>query len=259
MLTGIRMRKRTLQAAFILGVIMFHGPAVIAQSDTLRSVEWRSHSVAHDPSGANYRMTEIEQLPNEFEDRMYVLIQDAATGDRLSALYVINYLDHEVAVTVTDLDTKEVATSRNPLPFKSITRDGVVAEARKDPAIRTLRIDAVTIGINGVEQTAGENDWLSPRTRDQRSTVRKAASPQFLERLERLRPLAAAESPVQQVFSHLLRYLLSGTACTAQTGLQTESAEPDCEFDASFHFPCSQKAKDRITAAKKKGEKIERY
>ncbi len=224
-----------------------------------KPIEWRTHYEARDPkSGVAYKMTEITQLPNETEDRHYTLVEDAASRERLIVKYSMNFFDHEVVVEVTDLDTRETASASSPVPYKSITRSGALDEIHKNPVLRNWRVPSITVNVNGVKETASEGEWLSKSIRDKRSALRKAASPQFLERLERLRSVGTPDSPLFPVCSNILLYLLYNETCKTPD-VHTENAQPDCAFDSSFRFDCSQKSKDRIAKAKENGEKIERY
>jgi len=221
--------------------------------------EWRSHFEAVDKaSGTAYRFTEITQLPDESEDRIYTLVEDTASHDRLVVKQRMNYMDHEASVEITDLDTHETASATSPLPYVSITRSGALDEIHKNPALRSWRVPSITLSVNGVAQTASETEWLSNVTRDRRSSVRKAASPQFLEKLERMRVVGASDSPLFHACGSVLTYLLYNERCRAQD-VHTAVAFPDCAFDASFKFSCSEQSKQRIAKAKESGEMLDRY
>jgi len=224
-----------------------------------KPMEWRSHYEAVDmKSGIAYKFTEITQLPDESEDRIYTLVEDVVTHDRLLVKHRINYMDHEVSVEITDLDTHEVAAAASPLPYVSITRSGALDEIHKNPTLRSWRVPSITLSVNGVSQVASENEWLSTVTRDKRSAVRRAASPQFLEKLERLRVVGSSDSPLFHACSNVLTYFLYNEQCKAQA-VHAVIAAPDCAFDASFQFNCSEKSKQRIAKAKEAGESLERY
>jgi len=139
-----------------------------------KPIEWRSHFEAVDKaSGTAYLFTEITQLPDESEDRIYTLVEDTASHDRLVVKQRMNYMDHEASVEITDLDTHETASATSPLPYVSITRSGALDEIHKNPALRSWRVPSITLSVNGVAQTASETEWLSNVTRDKRSTVRR--------------------------------------------------------------------------------------
>lgn len=222
-------------------------------------VEWRQHFESIDEkSHARYRITEITRLPNQTLNETFILIEDVQGHERLQVKHTINFFDHVATLEITDLDTKETAEASSPLGYKSITRAGAIDEIRKDPALRRARIPEITLTVNGVQETASEDEWSSSVIRDKRSALRKAASPQFLERLERLRSVGTSDSPVFQVCGGVLKYLLYNETCKSPD-VHTKIAAPDCAFDSSFRFECSKKSKDRIAAAREKGEKIERY
>lgn len=233
---------------------------LFAQSDGSRPVEWRRHFEGADAkSGVAYKMTEITQLPNTTEDRLYVLVEDATTHDRLVVRQVIDYFNHEQLIEVTDLDTKETAKTSRALPYRAITRAGAADEVRKNPELRRQLVVATTLNVNGVEFSASEAEWRTTlAVRDKRSALRRAASPQFLERLERLRVVSAGDSPVGDLCFGLLRGLLYNETCKTED-VEVHAAKPDCTFDASFKFDCSKESKERVARAKAAGETLERY
>jgi len=238
---------RILRTAAALAFVT--GP-LIAQSDSGKTVEWRSHfEVADAKSGAAYRITEIVQLPNTSEDRDILLLEDRVSGNRLLIREVLDYLNHESRMEVTDLQTKETLTSSSPLPYKSITRDGAVDEAKKNPSLSRSEVTSITLNVNGVEYTASESEWRSlTGAREKRSALRQAASAQFLERLERLRAVAVANSPLGLLGSKVLRYILYGQSCDAAP-LSPVPSTPDCTFDGSFGFACSKAQRDKVERA----------
>jgi hypothetical protein len=234
---------------------------LLAQTDGdgSKPLEWRQHRVAVDKaSGVSYTMTQITKLPNEGQDENLVLLIDDMTGDRLLFRYVMSFFDQEKTVEITDLDTKEFAIARNPLPFKSLTRKGAADERKANPALRELKISRMTFGINGVEFTASEDEWRSPAARDKVSAIRRAASAAFLEKLERLRVIFAGDTPIAPFCYSVLRYVFYNEACS-RPGVEAKPVPPDCAFDSSFHYNCSDRQKERIAAALQTGRTLERY
>lgn len=245
-------RRRYLLAMLaVAGTLLF-------RSET-HAAEWRKHWEALDPkTGIAYEMTEITMLPDESQDIMYVLLEDSVSGDRLIIRHTMDYFKHEASMEVTDVQTKEWFRASIPLPYKSISRREVVAELKANPALRQQSVDSITISCNGVEATASEADWLSYKTRELRSNVRRAASALFLERLERLRVVVTPDSPLHHLCTSVLRYVLYNERCATPV-VRTTTAPPNCDFDGSFKFSCSQKQKEKIARALKDNQKLDTY
>lgn len=201
-------------------------------------------------SPATYRVTAIARSPNNTEDRNLFLVEDV-NGDRLTIEHRRDYLEQTSVHEIVDLQTKEFVRATVRLPFKSATREETIKEYRANPSLFEGTDAPVMIELNGVSAQAKETDWLGAKMREQRSTLRRAATAQFLERLERLRAVGGSDH-LQIFCTELLRYVLYNEACSSS--LQVVQVHGDCAFDASFRYACSDQQKARLKKAIESGK-----
>jgi len=161
-------------------------------------------------------------------------------------------------VEVVDTDSKEKVISIIQFPYKSATRLDTLEEMRAErKAGISLENLPITIEMNGVSVTAGNDEWTSDKARDHRSKIRRAASNTFMERLERLRPILGARGELGTVCRFLIALILNHEACRGPVTF--EPAKPDCQFDASFRYGCSEAQKRKVAAAKSGGKVLTTY
>jgi hypothetical protein len=221
--------------------------------------ERRQHFAVNDQaSGLAYRITKIDQTPNETETREIFLVEDVAVGDRFIVTDRRDYLNQTREVEVADVELKEKAIATIQFPFKSATRVDTIDEMRAAKKAGTLPQNLpVTIDINGVSVAASETEWTSDRSRDNRSKVRRAASSAFLDRLERLRPILGSHGELSNVCRFLLALVLNHEPCRGP--VKFDVAQPDCEFDSSFRYGCSDAQKRRIAKARQSEKVLTSY
>jgi hypothetical protein len=225
--------------------------APLAAAQQYGIIETRHHyHFSDEPSGLRYRMTRIFRMPNNTETRSICLLEEGS-GARMTLSDTSDYLAQTNVLEITDLETKDVARVTVRFPYKSATMKETIAEARAHPDLESIDLPT-TIEVNGVSAHAKESEWLSERhARAARSSLRRAGSAAFLERLERLRPIAA-DRELMLFCIHLLRHVLYDAPCEEE--LQAQEAFGDCSFDASFGHPCSERQKQRIEKAVAAGE-----
>jgi hypothetical protein len=221
-------------------VLMFLAVApAIAQN-----VEVRHHYDATSRRiGASYRVTEIFSMPNETEDRRIFLLEDNEAGDRVLLTETRDYLRQTDSYEILDLQTKERIAAIVQWPYKSATRNETIEEMRAAPAVDP----PITLESGGVSVSARESEWETPNGRERRSSLRRAATSQFLERLERMRPIIGASGMLTSFCAALLKFVLYHEACNGP--IRFEPAPPDCDFDAAFRYKCSDAQKARVRQA----------
>lgn len=169
----------------------------------------------------------------------------------MTLTYTRDYLDQTSVLEILDLQTKEYVRATSTFPFKSATREETIKEARANPALFESHDPFNIIELNGVAAEAKDSEWTTMKTRDRRSNLRRAASAQFLERLERLRSIVAKD-PLRLFCAGLLRYVLYNEPCASSVTVTQEHG--DCDFDALFHYACSDRQKGRLKDAIASGE-----
>ena len=240
---------RSVRAANAILVVALAWRAAGASPETRQHFALKAESF-----GLSYSITKIVQTPNETEDRDIYLIEDRVSGDRLVVTDRRDFLNQTREVEVVDTDSKEKVISIIQFPYKSATRIDTLEEMRAErKAGIPLKNLPITIEMNGVSVTAGNDEWTSDKARDHRSKIRRAASNTFMERLERLRPILGARGELGTVCRFLIALILNHEACRGPVTF--EPAKPDCQFDASFRYGCSEAQKRRVAAAKS-GDKV---
>lgn len=226
----------------------------IAASLHAQPVEVRHHyRAASSRIGNSYGVTEIFAMPNETEDRSTFLLQDDIAGDRLLFTQTRDYLKQISEYEIVDLQTKERLVAIVQWPYKSATRKETIEEMRAMPAVDPT----ITLETGGVSVMAKESEWETPIGRERRSSLRRAATSQFLERLERLRPIIGASGKLTSFCAALLKFVLYHEACTGP--VRFEPAQPDCDFDAAFRYKCSDAQKAKVQEAAKSKALLQAY
>ncbi|HEX7151639.1 MAG TPA: hypothetical protein VF618_09145 [Thermoanaerobaculia bacterium] len=231
--------------------ILVHTSNGYAQTQRQQRESRQHFQVSYGPAKLSYRITRISQRPNETETRDFYLVEDS-NGDRLMLTDRRDFLKQTSEHEVLDLATKEIVRATVQFPYKSATMRETLDEARKNP-IDDSRLE-ITLELNGVFATAKEAEWVSGTQRDALSSLRRAASGQFMERIERLRPVLGRGELALFCVS-LFRFVLYQQACGGVSA-PFEPAAPDCAFDAEFDFPCSDQQKQKIATAKAAGTDV---
>jgi hypothetical protein len=209
--------------------------------------EWRQHFVLRDTKTKSvlYEVTEIGRGDDD-TDETHVLVTDVVHGryilERLSA-----FADQKVSFTICDVGRKEYATAAFKLPFAAKTREGVLRESAQHVELKFVPTP-LTLTTNG--------DW--ERLRQTRYLVRRTVPLNLLEAVERMRGTVFATAIGSAFYSVVGRYLVYQDG---EEGFKVEMvpAPPDCDFDKSFGYPCSDRQRKRVDAGAKAGERLDRY
>lgn len=210
-----------------------------------RSKEFRRHFVAVTKKGTSlYQLTVITELRKD-EARHFVLIEDAQGNDYLLS-HVWDYSRQESQYELRDLRRKVFVRATHSYPYKSRTREETIAEAKAHPEL--AKDLSLTIETPGTIRTAKESEWRDPEAaREWRSEIRESLDPAFLEALERMRGGLFHGEPIMDTFcSIVIQFVLHGANCESTELLELRPATPDCLFDASFGYACSDRQKERV-------------
>jgi hypothetical protein len=208
------------------------------------------------PRNVRYVVTEIVTSAGEAETRSVYLVEES-NGDRFVLMDRIDFLTQESVKEITDLATKEYARATAYMPYKASTRTETIAEMKRLKGASADADWSTVLDVNGVTAEGVDGGCASPAWRDQRSALRRAATPQFLERLERMRPLLSRAATLTMFCYGLLRFVLYEEACDSR--VRTAELQPDCTYDASFGFPCTEKQKQKIAQAAAQNKVLTRY
>ncbi|HEY4639919.1 MAG TPA: hypothetical protein VII75_01125 [Thermoanaerobaculia bacterium] len=213
------------------------------------SIDMREHYEAKDErADIQYRLTSILRITaTEDRDTTVVLIEDVTAKDRLIVTMTSDYLRHLQSTEVKLLDTNETLTVSYPTNWKSNTRSGVFEEFHALPNPAQIHVH-FTVNMNGVEESAADADWQKPEIAKKKSALWRAASARFLDALHRLRAIASEDGPLPTLCSGVLSVVLYDSSCPS--GPAVKPVLPDCEFDASFRYHCSQQSLERAKNAK---------
>ena len=184
---------------------------------------------------------------------------ECSCSQQIAGRRKMTFADQEVSHTISDVKKKEFVRSSFRMPFSAKTRKETLAESAQNPNLKMMPV-LITVTTNGGEWRsvdAGAGEWQS--LRDLRYSVRATVPFHLLEAIERMRGSVFA-TPVGSVFYSLVgKYVVYQTADDAKLELEELRSPPDCDFDNSFGYPCSEVQKKRVKAAADSGETLTRY
>jgi hypothetical protein len=221
--------------------------------------ETRSHHVLQDDKGSvHYELSSITRVGSDFFQKS-LLVRDVDHGDVIMEHRTV-YGDGVATTTVSDVKRKSFIRASFPLPSAAKT----VADARKEDDLNPELANAsviLTLTTNGGEWSAIESEWqVWSALRTLRRSIR-ATMPTFLmEAFERMRGTVFETSNGRYYYSALARFVLYDSADDdSRSTLIERAAMPDCEFDETFGFPCSDAQVKLIKAATEEKKLLHRY
>lgn len=224
-----------------------------------KPVEYRQHTILRSPEdkSLHFEVTEIVRVTDDMDENE-LLVNDTQHGQFILTRRT-TFADQEVSHTISDVKKKEFVRSSFKMPFSAKTRKETMAESAQNPDLKMLPA-LITVTTNGGEWRsvdAGAGEWQ--RLRDLRYSVRQTVPFHLLEAIERMRGSVFA-TPIGSVFYSLVgKYVVYQTADDAKLELEAVPAPPDCNFDESFGYPCSEAQTRRVKAAADSGETLTRY
>jgi hypothetical protein len=229
-------------------------------ADEKRPADVRRHFQVIGPSDdILYEATEIVRLSDD-TDAMFMLIRDTGHGDFVMRR-IWTFENQAVVTRISDLKDRTFVQTTATMPFQSKTRLETLAEARRNPRHTDVPV-VFKMETNGGRWDAVETDLQETTVlRRIRHDLRQTIDFFLLEAIERMRGsfLGVAEGEVY--FPMLARYAIYDVDSedTEKAGIKTRDAMPNCSFDQSFGFPCSEKQKERADKAIKSGKPVPRY
>jgi hypothetical protein len=220
--------------------------------------EFRRHFAAVTKKGAElYKLTVITEL-RKAEARHFVLIRDSNGHDYLLS-HVWDYSRQESLYELRDPGRKIFVRTTYAYPYKSRTREETLAEGKAHPEL--AKDLSLTIETPGTIRTAKESEWRDQEVaREWRSQIRESLDPDFLEALERMRGGLFHGEPTMDMFcSIVMQFVLHGADCENTDFLELHTAPPDCLFDASFGYACSDRQKERVANGESEKKLLDTY
>lgn len=246
----------------ILCAIFFVGAAVrlpAADINPKPPSEIRRHFGITGPTGnVLYEVTEIIRV-SDTVDSSYLLVRDEGHND-LVMRNAWTFADQKVVSRISDVKDRTFVQVSYTMPFQSKTRLKTLEEARTNRQLQQLP-SILRFETNGGEWAGVETDWDEHvQIRRLRHDMRQTIDFSLLESIERMRGTLLSTPDGEKFFPLLVRFIVydSGTD-SAQEGLKTRDEKPDCGFDASFGYPCSEKQKERVAKAAKSDTLLKRY
>jgi hypothetical protein len=229
--------------------------------DSPKVVEIRNHFRVGGADGANlYVITEIIRLSDDLNES-HLLIRDEGHGDFVMKS-VWAFQTQEITHRLSDLKDRNFVQSTSKMPFTSKTRVETLAEARQNPMLVDTPA-AVRIETNGGVWEGIHTDWDEyGRLRQFRHDLRQTIDPFLLEAMERMRGtvFTGVSGLPDAFYARVARFVVYDQR-SDETPVSVKQAEltPDCQFDESFGYPCSEKQLERVRQAAKEGTSLSNY
>lgn len=204
-----------------------------------------------------YELTAIERTDGDI-DTDIVLVDDRGHGLLLLQSQT-DYQTQTAWYAITDAKGKALIRASFKLPFTAKTRAGTLAEAHAQPSLQMLPA-LLTIETNGGEWRSVDTDlqdWV--RLRELRHAIRPTIPFFLLEGIERMRGSLFASTSALAYYGLVGRYAVYDTTDEQKLELEEITAEPACDFDKSFGYPCSDKQLAAIKKSLEVGKIPEHY
>jgi hypothetical protein len=205
-----------------------------------------------------YEVTEIRRS-SDLTSEHYVLVRDEGHGDFiLRSLWT--YKDQTSLYRISDVKDRAFIQASAKLPFTSKTGAETLDEIRANPSIKDLP-SIVKIETNGGRWDGVEKDWDEKALlRSFRHQLRQTTDFYLLEGIERMRGTFLGTDAASMFYAVIARFVIYDATDDADAPkVTTRNAAPDCDFDASFGFPCSARQRERVVKAAKDGKELLRY
>jgi hypothetical protein len=242
----------------VLGSSAFATPFLAEDSPVQRELppEIRRHWQVASRGTVLYRFTTILKM-TETKHETIVLVRDEGHGD-----FVIrdrwSFEDQTVVYRISTLDDRAFLQQSYKMPLSAKGRKRTMDEVRAT----TILTEGETTAIIRIETNGGQWERSEDELKDDvalrrlRHDLRSTMNFPLLEMLERMRGTFFATEDGQQLYGTVARLVLydAGSATTA-ADVQISEAQPTCDFDESFGFPCSETQLSKIEKATKEGKR----
>ena len=231
-------------------------PGIFAAGVELRN----RYNVVSADKRVQYEMAEVMRL-SDTEESITVLVRDVATGDRYVLQRLKSYTEQTVVYKISDPKGESSIQTSFSLPFTKRTRLEALQEARDNPQLAAEPV-IVTIETNGGTWSGVSTTWDEwAELRKLRHDIRSVTSFYLLEGIERMRGSVFAQPSAQAFDTIVARFVVYDTDTTGKedAGLQSVVVMPDCDFDESFGFPCTDAQQKIVRKARESGKVPQRY
>lgn len=246
------MRNRLAIAAASLSLCAAAG--VIAEESY---EETRTHYVLTDAAGAPVgHATKISRVAEAW-DRYLVLFR-SSDGDEVVLEQGIDFAAKKFEVVIRDVRGDDWIKLWMLVPYAGDTRSTALRGVDQNLKLYETMSDYVTFETNGGEWGGFEKDWVGKEKRRFTIQLRQAVPFRLLDLIERTRGTVYAAEKVGVGSNTLLGYLLYERDCASKPPV-VHAAIPDCGFDKSFGFPCSERQQENVAKAVEAQHALKRY
>jgi len=230
-----------------------------AEDASRQPVEWRSHVTVSDARGnVLYVLTDMHRV-DDAGGSTEVLVLDKVTDQRFLMTRKYDIENHRSLMQISDVAGKKYFRFWYLLPTAAKTRDEFAAELEANPRVFDVADPMMTLETPGSSHTVRESELSSAVTEGRWvSDLRESLDPAFLEGLERMRGSVFGIEIGQLFYSTLAKFLFHG-GCPPSSDAKVVEEFPDCAFDKSFGFPCSDRQIERIKKAGEEKQTLVRY
>jgi hypothetical protein len=145
------------------------------------------------------------------------------------------------------------------MPFTAKTRVGTLRESDQNRNLKMISA-LLTVTTNGGEWRGADSDTKEwQRLREVRHLIRPTISFYLLEGIERMRGAIFGTVAGNAYYGMVAQYALYDTADDFKLDLEELPHPPDCAFDKSFGYPCSEAQLTRIRKANESGKVLDHY
>jgi len=218
---------------------------LLMTEDARPPVTMRTHYVVNDARGVAFTITDINEI-TDTTNHSYALIRDERDAQQW---IVENAVDFEKKTSIHELrDLRGEIFLRVSYPMNTPGRTRADAhELIENAALGRSMDELITMETPGVERIAKQSQWDDYGNLDRwRSEFRRNMNPVLLEAIERMRPLF--DSDLLLIEGMLWSRLLHGER-DPEDGVHVTPAKPDCVFDRSFGFDCTEQNKKNAEKA----------
>jgi hypothetical protein len=241
-------------------IALLIGLPALAQEEKIRVAEMRQHTQIVAKSGAVlYTMTKINRFSEE-KDETILLIRDEGYGE-LIVRDVMSYEKHFSSHRISDLENRAFLQHSFPMQLGAKSRSETLKLGRDPEAIVWPEV-ILKIETNGGVWERNEKELRDEANmRPFRREIRPTMNSFVLEALERMRGTLLGADPGDlgfQDFANLVLYGIDKEAVSPSDAKVVETV-PDCAFDESFGYPCTESQLARIAKAADEGKKLHGY
>lgn len=227
----------------------------VSAEETYKEV--RTHYVLQGASGtAVGEATKIYRFSDSW-DRMFVVYRSAG-GDELVIEQGIDFESKVFDLAIRDIKREDWIAAHWKVPYAGNTRAEGLKSVDQNMKLYEAMTGFVTFETNSGSWDGFEKDWTGDAKVALTKQLRRGTRFELLEKLERTRALFGVDDLAIGA-DYILTYLMYERGCEAP-GPTLRVEIPDCDFDRSLGFACSEKQLAKATrGVTAEGNPIKRY